>query len=71
MFFSKGVEDELSDKLSNLIGFQKVHNLGTYLGMPLFHDRAICSTVRFVVEKVRRKLNNWDAKQLQWQVESP
>ncbi|KAK5775267.1 hypothetical protein PVK06_043140 [Gossypium arboreum] len=45
----------------------QVHNLGTYLGMPLFHDRAICSTVRFVVEKVRRKLNNWDAKQLQWQ----
>ncbi|KAA3477163.1 LINE-1 reverse transcriptase isogeny [Gossypium australe] len=45
-------------------GFQKVHELGSYLGISLFHKRITNATLRFVVEKVRAKLCNWDAKQL-------
>ncbi|MBA0631874.1 hypothetical protein Godav_000706 [Gossypium davidsonii] len=61
------MEDDLNDRLSSILGFQKVHNLGTYLGMPLFHNRITCSTLRFMVEKGSsnrgRKISlvNWDS----------
>ncbi|KAA3453503.1 reverse transcriptase [Gossypium australe] len=37
---------------------------GRYLGVPLFHDRVTKSTLNFVIEKVRSKLQNWDARKL-------
>lgn len=64
MFFYGEVDEALSNLLSNLLGFQKVHDLGTYLGIPLFHKRVTTSTLRFVVDKVLNKLSNWDAKKL-------
>ncbi|KAK5840215.1 hypothetical protein PVK06_009102 [Gossypium arboreum] len=33
-------------------------------GVPLLHDRVTKSTLNFVVEKVRRKLQNWEARKL-------
>ncbi|KAA3488944.1 Retrovirus-related Pol polyprotein LINE-1 [Gossypium australe] len=42
----------------------KVLNLGSYLGVPLLHDRITKSTLDFVIEKVRCKLQNWDARKL-------
>lgn len=62
-FFSKWVEDSTTDMISNLFGFQIVQNLGNYLGVPLFHQRVTKTTMYFVVEKVRMKLQSWDAKQ--------
>lgn len=37
-------------------------NLGSYLGVPLLHDRVTKSTLNFVVDKVRSKLHNWEAR---------
>ncbi|KAH1108628.1 hypothetical protein J1N35_012396 [Gossypium stocksii] len=48
----------------NVLGFQKVEDLGTYLGVPLFHKRATKSTFQFVIDKVKRKLNCFDVKLL-------
>ncbi|KAA3469798.1 LINE-1 reverse transcriptase isogeny [Gossypium australe] len=42
----------------------EVHNLGTYLGVPLLHDRVTKNTLNFVVDKVRKKLQSWDARKL-------
>lgn len=42
--------------------FQKVDE--TYLGILFLHRRVTKGTFRFMVEKVRNKLSNWDAKQL-------
>ncbi|KAA3468994.1 Retrovirus-related Pol polyprotein LINE-1 [Gossypium australe] len=58
-----GVE-ELRDSISNVLGFQRVTNLGTYLGVPLFHERVTNSSLKFVVDKVRAKLQCWNVKQL-------
>ncbi|KAA3474960.1 Retrovirus-related Pol polyprotein LINE-1 [Gossypium australe] len=57
-------EEDLSHRLSGILGYQKVQELGKYLGIPLFHKRITKSTMQFVVDKVRSKLGNWDAKQL-------
>lgn len=49
---------------NNLIGFQEVQNLGSYLGVPLLHDRVTISTLNFMMEKVRHKLQSWEARKL-------
>ncbi|KAA3460139.1 reverse transcriptase [Gossypium australe] len=64
IFFSKGVDINLSEQISQFFGFQKVPNLGSYLGVPLLHDRVTKSTLNFVIEKVRSKLQNWEARKL-------
>ncbi|MBA0785724.1 hypothetical protein Gotri_025144, partial [Gossypium trilobum] len=48
--FSKGVDDALAENLCNILGFQRVQNLGKYLGVPFFHNRVIANTLRFVVD---------------------
>ncbi|KAH1107013.1 hypothetical protein J1N35_010781 [Gossypium stocksii] len=58
MYFSKGVEDSLCDQISQFFGFQRVLNLGRYLGIPLLHERVTKSTMDFIIEKVRNKLQN-------------
>ncbi|KAA3478688.1 LINE-1 reverse transcriptase isogeny [Gossypium australe] len=64
MFFSKVVDTSLCDQISQLFGFQNVLNLGSYLGVPLLHDRVTRSTLNFMVEKVRSKLQNWEVRKL-------
>ncbi|KAK5825104.1 hypothetical protein PVK06_019908 [Gossypium arboreum] len=39
IFFAKGLDETVVDSISSLFGFQKVQNLGHYLGIPLFHQR--------------------------------
>lgn len=63
IFFFKGVDDELKGRLSGLLGFQFVP-VGTYLGVSLFHKRVTKATVGFLVDKIRAKLSNWDARKL-------
>ncbi|KAA3473179.1 reverse transcriptase [Gossypium australe] len=41
-----------------------VDDLGRYLGIPLFHKRVTNSTLHFVIEKVRMKLQSWDARRV-------
>ncbi|KAH1114363.1 hypothetical protein J1N35_007741 [Gossypium stocksii] len=43
---------------------KKVSNLERYLGIPLLHDRVTKSTLNFLVDKVRSKLQNWEARKL-------
>lgn len=54
--FSKGVDDVLGSNLCRILGFRRVTNFGCYLGIPLFHDKVTNSSLRFVVDKVRSKL---------------
>ncbi|KAA3478765.1 Retrovirus-related Pol polyprotein LINE-1 [Gossypium australe] len=64
IFFSKNTEDETRNQISQLFGFQEVQNLGNYLGVPLLHDRVTKNTLNFVVDRIRRKLQSWDARKL-------
>ncbi|KAA3474645.1 reverse transcriptase [Gossypium australe] len=64
IYFSKSTEANTRNQISQLLGFQEVQNLGTYLGATLLHDRVTKSTFNFVVDKIRRKLNSWDARKL-------
>lgn len=56
IFFSKGMSEEAGRHLSAIMGFTKVHNLGSYLGIPLFHEKVTNSTLRFIIDRVHNKL---------------
>ncbi|KAA3488057.1 RNA-directed DNA polymerase (Reverse transcriptase) [Gossypium australe] len=58
MFFSKGVDTRLRDQISQFFGFQKVLNLGKYLGY-LFSMIGLPK-----VHSILNKLQNWDARKL-------
>ncbi|KAA3487383.1 LINE-1 reverse transcriptase isogeny [Gossypium australe] len=45
IFFSKGVDDNMVNSISIIFEFQRVHNLGHYLGVPLFHQNVTSSTL--------------------------
>lgn len=64
MFFSNGVVKDLRTQISQIFCFLIVSNFGTYLGVPLLHERMTKSTMSFVVNRVRHKLQSWDARKL-------
>ncbi|KAA3486518.1 Retrovirus-related Pol polyprotein LINE-1 [Gossypium australe] len=64
VFFSAGVNEPLRKAMNDIFGFQEVNDLGHYLGVPLFHRRVTNSILHFLVERVRSRLSNWDAKRL-------
>lgn len=64
IYFSKGVDDTTGLHLSSVLGFHRVHDLSMYLGVPLLHEKISNSTLHFVVDKIRNKLNRWDARKL-------
>lgn len=64
IFFSKITPREVRNQIVQIFGFQEVQNLGKYLGVPLLHERVTKYTLSFVVDKVRRKLQSWDARRL-------
>ncbi|MBA0706713.1 hypothetical protein Golax_018806, partial [Gossypium laxum] len=58
------MSDNLARHLCDTLGFRKVHKVGSYLGVPLFHDRVTISSLKFMVEKVKSRLYRWNARQL-------
>ncbi|KAA3481485.1 Retrovirus-related Pol polyprotein LINE-1 [Gossypium australe] len=57
MYFSKGVDDSLCDQISQFFRFQKVLNLGSYLGLSLLHDHSLLipKGVCDEIEKIARQ----------------
>lgn len=64
MFFSAVVKKDLVGKITDMLGFKHVHDLGHYLRVSLLHQRIIKGALSFLVDRVRRKLSSWEAKKL-------
>lgn len=62
--FSTNTDISLQRRIGSALGFHQTNDLGSYLGIPLFHTRVKKSTFQFLIEKVQRKLNGYDAKLL-------
>ncbi|KAE8718142.1 hypothetical protein F3Y22_tig00110017pilonHSYRG00057 [Hibiscus syriacus] len=59
IFFSSNVNEAKAANICVTLGFQRLPNLGKYLGMPLFHSRVTKNIFQFIIKKVRGKLSNW------------
>ncbi|KAK7282263.1 hypothetical protein RIF29_10909 [Crotalaria pallida] len=64
VFFSKNVSSDRAEEISNILNIPMAHDLGKYLGIPIIHNKEAISSYSFIVEKVRKKLNNWKMNML-------
>lgn len=54
----------MKSKIGGVLVFQQTDDLGEYLGVSLFHTCTKKCTFQFIVDKVRQKLNGYNAKLL-------
>ncbi|KAA3466590.1 LINE-1 reverse transcriptase isogeny [Gossypium australe] len=52
VFFSKNTEPRVVAEICGVLGFNETIDLGSYLGMLLFHRRVTTNTFNFVIEKI-------------------
>ncbi|OMO91594.1 hypothetical protein CCACVL1_07070 [Corchorus capsularis] len=64
IWFSPRVPDENKNRITSRLGFQKVSNLGVYLGHPTLVGKAKKNDFLFVIDKMRNKLSGWKAHNL-------
>lgn len=64
VFFSANMEAHDRDMIGATLGFQIEEDLGSYLGVPLFHKRTTQRTFQFVVDKVQKRLSGFEGKLL-------
>lgn len=63
-FLSNNVTEKVSTAICINLGYVRVKDLGKYLVILLFHHRVGRNTFSFVLNKVRDRLNGWDARKL-------
>ncbi|MCH87824.1 ribonuclease H, partial [Trifolium medium] len=64
MLVSTNVNSNRERELSNISGFDLTSDFGKYLGVPIIHGRKKKSLYEFIIEKVRKRLSSWKAKNL-------
>ncbi|KAE8664276.1 hypothetical protein F3Y22_tig00112801pilonHSYRG00014 [Hibiscus syriacus] len=64
VFFSKNYGVEMSNVITQNLGFEAVQDLGKYLGVPLLHKRVTKATFRYMIERVEQRLTGWAARTL-------
>lgn len=64
LFFSLNVDLHQRSKLSEVLRFSSIPNLGKYLGFPLKHSGATSQDFNFVIEWFQNKLQGWKSKLL-------
>ncbi|KAH1056677.1 hypothetical protein J1N35_034742 [Gossypium stocksii] len=64
VFFSKILKVSSANAIYRALGFCQSDYLETYLGVTLFHKRVTKNTFNFIINKVKRKLDSWNASML-------
>ncbi|KAK7275172.1 hypothetical protein RIF29_16281 [Crotalaria pallida] len=64
VYFSKNVNNERKEEISNILSIPIAHDIGKYLGIPIIHNREVISSYSFIIDKVKRKLSNWKMNSL-------
>ncbi|KAK8557110.1 hypothetical protein V6N13_035214 [Hibiscus sabdariffa] len=64
IFFSPNTDMDLQTIISNRLGFQRVDDMGMYLGSPVRNSGASNDRFNFIADKLRMKLDGWSAKHL-------
>lgn len=64
VFFSKNVHWRVWNELSDAMGFQRMDDLGKYLGVPILHKRVTKHTFGYILDKASQCLSTWKARSL-------
>lgn len=63
-FFSKNVNWWVEEDISSGMGLQSTDDLGTYLGVPIFHKNPTSHTFDFIIDKVNKRFSRWKSNLL-------
>ncbi|XP_054801529.1 uncharacterized protein LOC129305554 [Prosopis cineraria] len=59
VFFSRNMNHNRAQQLSDLLEFNRTADLGKYLGVLLHHNHVTKNTHQFVVDKIKQRLSSW------------
>ncbi|GLT63634.1 hypothetical protein SLA2020_361840 [Shorea laevis] len=62
ILFSKNVDQNTRDNISQSLGYQQTNELGKYLGIPILAKRCSKVNCEFILERIRSKLSGWKTK---------
>lgn len=64
VFFSKNTPQNMQQQIVNILGVQKVTDLGRYLGVQSNHGRLKKESFASIIERIKAKLTGWRSKTL-------
>lgn len=64
IFFSKNLNFQDTEQISQALGIAKTEDIGIYLGAPMIHQRSSKHTFNFILDKMKKKLVGWKANSL-------
>ncbi|KAG6400397.1 hypothetical protein SASPL_137227 [Salvia splendens] len=64
LYFSPNTDVDTTTEIESIFHFKVVDNLGMYLGIPLLHGRVTGANLRYITDRVQKKLNAWSAASL-------
>ncbi|GLT24834.1 hypothetical protein SLA2020_000030 [Shorea laevis] len=59
LYVSPNIQSHVAGIWSEVCGIPLTKDLGTYLGVPILHDRPKASTYKHLLEKIQMKLTGW------------
>ena len=64
LWFSPNISRHHSKWVASIFGIPTTDHIGTYLGTPIFTTRQTATSYQYLVDKIRMKIEGWQAKYL-------
>jgi hypothetical protein len=62
IYYSRNVQKQVQQDITDILGVQAVLGTGKYLGLPSMVGRSKKATFNFIKDKVWNKINSWSSK---------
>ena len=64
IWFSPRIPRRIKDQVVGIFGIPTLDRIGTYLGTPIFTTRRTTNLYQFLVDKIQKRIEGWQAKYL-------
>ena len=64
IWFSPRIPRRIKDQVVGIFGISTTHRIGTYLGTPIFTTRRTTNSYQYLVDKIQKRIEGWQAKYL-------
>ena len=64
IWFSPCIPRHIKDQVVGIFGIPTTHRIGIYLGTPIFTTRRTTNSYQYLVDKIQKRIEGWQAKYL-------